>query len=65
MSLTKEAKMEARTESEIKAYVEGWNACYKQFCECMKHRKSVIDAVRKMELFTTAVNGVVERSKDE
>ena len=52
--------MEVRTEPEIKAYVEGWNACHRQFCECMKARKSVIDAVRKMELYTTAVNGVVE-----
>ena len=56
--------MVVRTESEIKAYVEGWNACHKMFCECLKDRKSVIDAVRKMELYTTAVNGVMERSED-
>ena len=52
-----------RTESEIKAYVEGWNACHKQFCELLKGRKSVIDAVQKMELYKTAVNGVVEREE--
>lgn len=57
--------MEVRTESEIKAYVEGWNACHKQFCECLKGRKSLMDAVRKMELYKAAVNGVVERKESE
>lgn len=53
--------MRVRTESEIKAYVEGWNACHKLFCKCLQGRKSVIDAVRKMEIYKAAVNGVIER----
>ena len=54
-----------RTESEIKAYVDGYKACYKNFCDCLKGRKSVVDAVRKMEIYLAAVTGVVEeRSKD-
>ena len=51
--------MKARTEAEIKAYVDGYNACYKQFCECLKVRP-LWKAVEKMGLFVTAVNGCVE-----
>lgn len=49
-----------RTEAEIKAYIDGYNACFKQFKECLKGRKSVMDAIRKMDLFVTAVNSCVE-----
>lgn len=49
-----------RTEAEIRAYVDGYNACFKQFKECLKGRKSLMDAIRKMELFVTTVNGCVE-----
>lgn len=49
-----------RTESEIKAYVDGYNACFKQFMECLKGRKSLMDAIRKMDLFVMAVNSCVE-----
>ena len=56
--------MRARTEAEIKAYADGYNACFKQFKECLKGRKSVIDSIRKMELFVTAVNNCLE-VKDE
>ena len=52
--------MRARTEAEVKAYADGYNACYKQFKECLKGRKSVCDAVRKMDLFVTVVNNCVE-----
>lgn len=53
-----------RTESEIKAYVDGYNACYKDFTECMKNRKSLVDAVRKMNVFLSVVNAVVEKEGD-
>ena len=53
--------MRARTEAEINAYVEGYNACYKQFCECLKIRP-LWKAIKKMDLFVTAVNGC---AKDE
>lgn len=55
--------MRARTEAEIKAYIDGYNACYKQFTECLKGRKSVVDAVKKMNLFLTAVNNCVETAE--
>ena len=56
----KKERVMKRTESEIKAYVDGYNACFKQFMECLKGRKSLIDSIRKMELFVTAVNSCVE-----
>ena len=48
-----------RTEAKIKAYVDGYNDCFERFKECLKGRKSVIDSIRKMELFVTAVNSCV------
>ena len=51
--------MKVRTEDEIRAYVDGYNAAYNQFMECLKNRKSVADSIRKMEIFVAAVNGVV------
>ena len=51
--------MVQRTESEIKAYVDGYNACYKDFKECMKNRKSLMDAVRKMDAIKAAVNATI------
>lgn len=57
--------MVQRTESEIKAYVDGYKACYKNFCECLKGRKSVTDAVRKMEIYLAAVIGVVEERRED
>ena len=53
--------MNMRTESEIRAYIDGYNACFNQFCESLKCRKSVVDAVRKMKLYQVAVNNVVEK----
>ena len=54
-----------RTESEIKAYVDGYKACYKNFCECLKGRKSVIDAVKKMEIYLAVVTGVVDERRED
>lgn len=53
-----------RTEAEIKAYVDGYNACFKQFKECLKGRRSLMDAIRKMDLFVAAVNGCVETERE-
>lgn len=57
--------MNMRTESEIRAYIDGYNACFNQFCESLKGRKSVLDAVRKMKLYQAAVNNVVEKEKNK
>lgn len=52
--------MRARTEAEIKAYADGYNACYKQFCECLKENIPKWKVIKKMGLFVTAVTSCVE-----
>ena len=54
-----------RTEAEIKAYVDGYNDCFKQFKECLKGRRSLMDAIRKMDLFVAAVNICVETERKD
>ena len=56
-----EEVLRKRTPEEIKAYVDGYNACYERFCECLKSRKSVYDSVKKMKVFVDTVNGIVTR----
>lgn len=63
--LTVEMTMRKRTNEEIQAYIDGYNDSYFQFCECMKGRKSVLDAVRKMKLYVDAINKVGEGKDDE
>lgn len=57
--------MRMRTEAEIKAYVYGYNDCFKRFKECLKGRRSVLDAVRKMRISLEAVNNVLEDAREE
>lgn len=54
-----------RTEGEIKAYVEGYTKCYNDFTECLKGRKSFVDAVRKMNILLTAVKAVLEQEDEK
>ena len=61
VDVQKGGKMARRTEDQIRAYVDGYNACFHQFCECLKDRKSVMGAVKKMNLYKDAVNNVVEK----
>ena len=56
--------MNMRTEEQIRAYIDGYNDCFEQFCNCLKGecltgRKSVMDAIRKMRMYKDAVNNVV------
>lgn len=54
------SELKIRSPEEIRAYVDGYNAAYTQFKDCLKGRRSVLDAIRKMEIFVAAVNGVVD-----
>lgn len=54
--------MNKRTAAEIKAYIDGYNACYVSFCEFLEGHAP--DAVEKMELCLKAVNAVIEE-RDE
>lgn len=54
--------MTKRTDEEIKAYVEGYNACFKQFCEILPHtRKYIGESIEKMRHYVVAVNSVIEK----
>lgn len=51
--------MRIRTDAEIKAYADGYNDAFNQFKECLKGRKSLVDALKKMQVFVDAVNNVI------
>ncbi len=51
-------ELHKRTADEISAYVDGYNASYKQFCECLGGRRTVMDAIRKMEKYVNIVNNI-------
>lgn len=45
-----------RTESENKAYIDGYNHCFDSFVEMLKSKKDIDKAIKKMELLKVAVN---------
>ena len=51
--------MKARTKEEVKAYVDGYNACYDRFVEILMQRGSVTKAIEKMDMFKEATNSVL------
>jgi hypothetical protein len=56
--------MQKRTEAEIEAYVDGYNACYEQ---CIRYLNKYCDTnniITKLNLLHTAVNAVVEKEGD-
>jgi len=55
--------MRQRTPSEIKAYGDGYDEAYRQFCHLLdRHEKET--AVRKMKIFADAVALTVETATD-
>ena len=56
-------KLKNRTPEEMKAYVDGYNACDKLFRKYLKKEKTVEDAVKQMDIFVAAVNGVIGRER--
>jgi len=57
--------MNRRTEGEIKAYVDGYTQCYNDFTEYLKGRRSVADAIQKMDILLTAVKAVLEQEDEK
>lgn len=58
--------MKRRTDEEIKAYVEGYNACFKKFCEVLPHKRKYIgEAIDEMRLYVVAVNSVINKENEE
>jgi hypothetical protein len=45
-----------RTESECKAYIDGYNACFDVFVGMLESKKDKDEIIEKMELLKTAVN---------
>lgn len=45
-----------RTESECKAYIDGYNACFDAFMGMLESKKNKDEIIEKMELLKTAVN---------
>lgn len=54
--------MEQRTVSEMKAYVDGYNACYERFAEVLLHStgQPLSKVFQRMMIYRTAVNSVLE-----
>ena len=48
--------MKVRTPDEMKAYAEGFAACYEQFCKYLKQGKSAEEAVEIMEVWKNGIN---------
>ena len=49
-------RMLIRTESESKAYIDGYNACFDAFVGMLESKKDKDEIIEKMELLKTAVN---------
>lgn len=58
-------ELRQRTQEETKAYIEGFNAAYKQFREYLTTCDSDMQAINIMETLTRAVNGVALVFKDK
>ena len=49
-----------RTDKEVQAYVDGYNACFEKFRETLLQKNTGADkAIRKMEMLKEAVNSVL------
>ena len=54
--------MEFRKLDGMIGYADGYNFCYKQFCECLANNEKT-EAIRKMTILVDAVNAVVSDEK--
>lgn len=52
--------MRVRTPDEIKAYADGYNSCYEDFCRELKN-KTLSEALREIEVIKSVVDGVAQR----
>lgn len=55
--------LKKRTPEEMKAYVEGYNACNEMFKKYLKQERSVEDAIKTMDVFVAAVNGAMGKER--
>lgn len=57
--------LKKRTPEEMKAYVEGYNACDEMFRKYLKKEKTVEDAVKTMDVLVAAVNGAMGKENED
>lgn len=57
--------LKMRTPEEMKAYVEGYNACNEMFRKYLEQKRSVENAIETMDVIVAAVNGVIDREVSE
>ena len=57
--------LKMRTPEEMKAYVEGYNACNEMFRKYLKQKRSLKNAIETMNVIVAAVNGVIDREVSE
>ena len=55
--------MRTRTEDEINAYIDGFNACFRMFSNYLKESSAEV-AQEKMDLMVVAVNNVARKQVD-
>lgn len=64
--LVKEMKiMKLRTEGEMKAYAEGYNACFKAFCGYLTGKYTIRGAIEMMKIIVEAVSRTVTTAESE
>lgn len=56
--------MRMRTEDEINAYIDGFNACFRMFSDYLKTEPNAKVAEEKMDLMVVAVNNVARKQVD-
>jgi hypothetical protein len=63
--------MNVRTPEERKAYVDGYNACYRDYIECLrsihitKFIAGLVKMDEKMKMLKTAVNNTLEEGDND
>lgn len=56
--------MRLRTPEEQKAWLDGFEWCFTQFVEHLKHEESVSEVIQKMETLKSFLHDVVERKEE-
>ena len=57
--------MKLRTEGEMKAYAEGYNACFKAFCGYLTGKYTIRGAIEMMKIIVEAVSRTVTTAESE
>lgn len=56
--------IQLRSKGERLSYIDGYNNCFKLFCEQLKE-KSIDDAIERMTIVVNLINESVEKGEDD